>query len=93
VLHADGIQRCKPLLIFKAKGDKTGKPIDKKIRAEWKTYDKRVVVQFNDKAYANTDSMIEWIRHQFAYSSAFVFRNWEANHEPQMLSLDVFKGS
>jgi len=92
VLHADGIQRCKPLLIFKATGDKTGKPVDKKIHAEWKLYDQRVVVQFNKKAYSNTDSMIQWIRHQFAYSSASVFRNWEAKHEPRMLSLDVFKG-
>jgi hypothetical protein len=51
--------RCKPLLILKAKDDKQGKLLDKKIHAEWKAYDKRVVVQFNSKAYSNTDSMIE----------------------------------
>lgn len=38
VLHADGIQRCKPLLIFKATGDKTRKLVGKKIYAKWKLY-------------------------------------------------------
>ena len=36
--------------------------------------------------------MIEWIKSQFAHSSAFVFRNWEARHKPRMLTLNVFKG-
>lgn len=92
VLHTDGIQGCKPLMISKATGDKTGKLMDKKIHVEWKSYDQRVVVQFNKKVHANIDSMIEWIQRQFAYSSAFVFRNWETKHEPRMLLLDVFKG-
>jgi hypothetical protein len=35
--------------------------LGKKIPAEWQAYDKRVAVQFNDEAYANTDTMIEWI--------------------------------
>jgi hypothetical protein len=80
------------LLIFHGKGDKKGRPFHKGLRAEYKLYDPRVVVQFNEKAYANTDSMIEWIRSQYAHSSAYPFRNWEADHKPRMLSLDVFKG-
>jgi len=62
VLHADGELRCKPLLIFHGKGDKKGYLFYKSLRAEYKLYDKRVVVAFNDKAYANTDTMLEWLR-------------------------------
>jgi hypothetical protein len=46
-------------LIFHGKGDKTGKPFHKGLRAEYKLYDPRVVVAFNDKAYANTDTMLK----------------------------------
>jgi hypothetical protein len=59
VLHADGVLRCKPFLIFHGKGDKLGKPFHKNLRAEYKLYNKRVVVAFNEKAYANTDTMLE----------------------------------
>jgi hypothetical protein len=38
VLHTDGIHRSKPLLIFKTTCDKTRKLVDKKIHAEWKSY-------------------------------------------------------
>lgn len=92
ILHADGKPQCKPLLILKAKGDKAGRPLNKKILAEWNVYNKPVVVQFNKKAYANTDTMIKQIKSQFSYSSAFVFRNQEANHKPRLLILNVFKG-
>jgi hypothetical protein len=50
------------------------------------------VVAFNKKAYANTDTMLEWIKSQYAHLSAYLFQNWELNHKPRMLSLDVFKG-
>jgi hypothetical protein len=46
-------------LIFHGKGDKRGKPVDRRLLAEYKQYDLRVVVIFNSKAYANTDSMLE----------------------------------
>jgi hypothetical protein len=36
--------------------------------------------------------MLEWIRSQYAHSLAFLFRKWEANYKPRMLTLDVFKG-
>jgi len=36
--------------------------------------------------------MLKWIRSQYAHSSAYPFRNWEANHKPRLLSLDVYKG-
>ena len=61
MLHADREQRCKPLLIFYGKGDKKGHLFHKNLRAEYKLYDKRVVVAFNSKAYANTDTMLEWL--------------------------------
>lgn len=92
VLHADGVLRCKPLLIFKGKGGYKGKPFHPSLLAEWKQYDSRVKVAFNDKAYATTETMIEWVKSQFSYSSAFVFKKWEDKHEPRLLTLDVFKG-
>jgi hypothetical protein len=92
VLYADGVLRCKPLLIFHGKGDYKGKPVDRRLLAEYKKYDSRVVVAFNTKAYANTDSMLQWIKMQYSHVSAFPFQSWEQHHEPWMLSLDVFKG-
>jgi len=62
LLHADGERWCKPLLIFHGKGDKKGKPFHKGLQAKYKLYDLRVVVMFNKKAYANTDTIIEWIK-------------------------------
>jgi hypothetical protein len=59
ILHADGVLRCKPLLIFHGKGDKKGKPVDGRLLAEYKQYNFRVVVSFNTKAYANTDIMLQ----------------------------------
>jgi hypothetical protein len=92
LLHADGELRCNLLLIFHSKSDKKSRPFHKRLRAEYKLYDPQVVVQFNKEAYENTDLMIEWIRLQYAHSSAYPFRNWEANHKPRMLLLNVFKG-
>ena len=62
MLYADREQRCKLLLIFYKKGDKKGYPFYKSLRAKYKLYDKQVVVAFNDKAYANTDTMLKWLR-------------------------------
>ena len=92
VLHADGEPRCKPLLIFYKKGDKKGYPFYKSLRAKYKLYNKQVVVAFNDKAYANTDTMLEQLWSQYAHSLAYLFRRQELNHKPQMLTFDVFKG-
>jgi hypothetical protein len=92
ILHADGVPRCKPLLIFHGRGDKKGKLVDGRLLAEYKQYDSRMVVSFNTKACANADKMLQWIKIQFSYSSAFPFRSWEQHHEPRMPTLDVFKG-
>jgi hypothetical protein len=59
VLHTDGELQCKLLLIFHSKGDKKGYPFHKNLRAKYKLYDKQVVVAFNNKAYANTNTMLE----------------------------------
>lgn len=59
MLYANGVARTKPLLIFKGKGDRFGRLVDRGLRAEFKLYDERVKVIFNDKAYSNTDIMIE----------------------------------
>jgi hypothetical protein len=92
VLHADGVNHCKPLLIFKAKGDRFGRLIDGGIKAESKTYDKRVKVVFNEKAYSNTNIMLEWIKSMYSQSTAVPFHYRDPIHEPRLLSLDVFKG-
>jgi hypothetical protein len=52
----------------------------------------RYMVAFNNKAYANTNTMLEWLWLQYAHSSAYPFCRWEPNHKPRMLTLDVFKG-
>ena len=39
-----------------------------------------------------TDTMLQWIKAQFSHSTAIPFRAWEKDYEPQMLTLDVFKG-
>jgi hypothetical protein len=92
VLHADRVQHCKPLLIFHGKGNKTGWPVSGSLQAEYKEYDNKVVVKFNNKAYANTDTILEWIKNQYAYSSANYFRHSDYYHQPRLPSLDVFKG-
>jgi hypothetical protein len=81
-LYADRVPQCKPLLIFHSKGDKRGKLVDGQLLAEYKQYNPRVVVASNSKAYANIDSMLEWIKRQFSHLSAFPFRKWEQHHKP-----------
>ena len=82
IVFADGINRCKPLLMFK------GKPIstDRRRAAEMKKYHPGVKVIFNDKAYANTENLIEWVKSQYSHASAFSFRE----NEPRFLALDAF---
>jgi hypothetical protein len=80
-VSADGIDRCKPLLMFKgkAKGDSRRKQ-------ERKKYHPGVVVIFNEKAYANTSNLIDWIKQQYSMASAYPLRD----HEPRFLALDAF---
>ena len=57
-VFADGIIRCKLLLIFKGKL----KVKDYCCCAEYKQYHPSVVVIFNKKAYANTSNLINWVK-------------------------------
>jgi hypothetical protein len=80
-VYADGIQRCRPLLIFH------GHPVgDSRRRAEEKLYDKGVAVAFNDTAWADASNLKDWVKKQYAVGSAFLTRE----HEPRLLSLDAF---
>ena len=58
-MHANGVNHYKPLLIFKAKGDRFDHLVDRGIKAESKAYNKQVKVVFNKKAYSNTNVMLE----------------------------------
>lgn len=82
LVFADGVIRCKPLLIFR------GKPISKDSRRikEAKLYNLGVVVVFNEKAYANTKTTIQWVKQQYTYASAFP----RSANQPRLLSLDAF---
>ncbi|RPB01809.1 hypothetical protein L873DRAFT_1566635, partial [Choiromyces venosus 120613-1] len=57
-VFADGIPRVKPLVFFRGLG------VGATILTERETYDPRVVVKFNPKAYANSSNMVEWLDEQ-----------------------------
>src|SRR5271155_854134 len=82
IVFADGIARCKPLLMFH------GKPTSKDRRriAEMKKYNPGVVVIFNEKAYANTSNLISWVKHQYSVASVYPIHD----REPRLLCLDAF---
>ena len=82
IVFADGIARCKPLLMFH------GKPTSKDRRriAEMKKYNPGVIVIFNEKAYANTSNLISWVKHQYSVASAYPTHD----REPRLLCLDAF---
>jgi hypothetical protein len=81
-VFADGVLRCKPLLMFKGSNSKK----DSSRRAKYKKYDPRVVVIFNKKAYANTRNLIEWVKTQYSTALAYPLRD----NKPRFLSLDAF---
>jgi transposase-like protein len=94
LVHADGIQRCKPLLIFHGKNqDHRQKPKASNLKREYKRYDSRVEVMFNPKAWSNAELMVEWIKHLYTPSTNYPFfpRN-STQRPPRFLSLDVFAG-
>ena len=94
MVHADGIQRCKPLLIFHGKNeDYRQKPKAGSLRREYKLYDPRIEVMFNPKAWSNTNLMVEWVKHIYTPSSNYpCFPRNSAQRPPRFLSLDVFAG-
>jgi hypothetical protein len=60
---ADGIQRCKPLLIFHGKNeDYRQKPKAGTLRREYQLYDPRVEVMFNLKAWSNTNKSLGYVQ-------------------------------
>jgi hypothetical protein len=94
LVHADGIQRCKPLLVFHGKNqDHKQKPVSSNLKKEYKLYDSRVEVMFNPKAWSNTDLMVEWIKHLYTSSTNYpFFPRHSTQRPPRLLSLDVFSG-
>lgn len=60
-VSADGVLRCKPLIIFKGSPG----PKNSTIRKEMTKYDSGVIVQWNKKAYCNGDVMISWLQNQY----------------------------
>jgi hypothetical protein len=94
IVHADGIQRCKPLLVFHGKNlDYRQKPKSSNLKKEYKFYDPRVEVMFNPKAWSNTDLMVEWIKHLYTPATNFpCFPRNSTQRPPRFLSLDVFAG-
>jgi hypothetical protein len=72
LVHADGIQRCRPLLIFHGKNqDYRQKPKWSSLKQEYKLYNSRVEVMFNPKAWSNAELMVEWIKHLYTPSTHY----------------------
>jgi len=55
-------------------------------RNKYKRYHLSVVVIFNEKAYANTSNLINWVKQQYSMASAYPL----CDNEPQFLSLNAF---
>ena len=83
-VSADGVNRCKPLLIFKGQDG----PINSRIRKEMTMYDSGVIVQWNVKAYCNVEVMIRWLKQQYKYATVGL----HDTNTRRFLSLDVFAG-
>lgn len=65
-VFADGIDRIKPLLMFHGKGG-SGSHKAAFERERWQ-YDPRVKVIFNEKAYANEETTVQWLLTQWRAS-------------------------
>jgi hypothetical protein len=64
-----------------------GKPKgDNRRKAERKQYHPSVVVIFNEKAWANTSNLLDWVKNQYSMASAYPL--WD--NEPRFLALDSF---
>jgi hypothetical protein len=81
-VFTDGVPRCKPLLMFKGRP----KSKDYRRRVEAQRYNPGVIVIFNEKAYANTSNLIDWVKNQYSMASAYPLRD----NEPRFLALDAF---
>ena len=74
-VFADGIPRVKPLIFFRGQG------IGPTVVKEMESYDPRVVVKFNAKAYANAENLLAYLKNQFIPV---------LNGQPSLLVLDLF---
>lgn len=74
-VFADAIPRVKPLVFFRGQGIGGG------VVKEMESYDPRVVVKFNMKAYANSENFLEWIDEQLIPV---------LDNQPTLLALDLF---
>ena len=83
-VSANGIKRCKPLLIFKGTSGSKNHRIKKKMTQ----YDPGVVVQWNPKAYCNSEVMIKWLKQQYKYAT----EGFTTPTTKRLLTLDVFSG-
>jgi hypothetical protein len=81
-VFADGIQRAKPVLIFKGSPNKKEKRRVKEIRQ----YHTNVIVVWNAKAYSNTQEILWWIKNQYAGATEYAL----SKREPRLLCLDAF---
>ena len=81
MVHADGICRSKPLLIFRGKYDNHSTAR----RNESKRYHPGVIVEFNDEAWANEETTLRWIKKQYQQATAHPFKA-----VPRLLTIDSF---
>jgi hypothetical protein len=72
-----------PLLIFQ--GAEVG---DVRRDKERRRYSKEVEVCFNPKAWANKNTLLSWLKHEYRMSSAY--RHIGIEQEPRLLCLDAF---
>ena len=59
---------------------------DYRRRAEEKRYNPSVIIIFNEKVYANTSNLIDWIKNQYSTASVYPLRD----NKPRFLTLDAF---
>jgi hypothetical protein len=81
-VFADGVPRCKPLLMFKG----IPKSKDYRHRAEAQRYNPGVIVIFNKNTYTNISNLIDWVKNQYSMASTYPLRD----NKPRFLALDAF---
>jgi hypothetical protein len=59
---------------------------DGRKKTERQKYHSSVVVIFNDKAWANTSNLLDWVKNQYSTISVYPLRD----HEPRFLALNSF---
>lgn len=82
-VFVDGVDRCRPLLIFhRAEGKGDSRRI-----AKSRKYAHGVDVLFNPTAWATEKTMLWWIQHSYRLASPYGTRDIE----PKLLALDAFR--